>query len=125
MATILMLAAIGASTVVMLRSVDNLKETLMSQLDDLRSAIAQVGTDLGEAVERVNSKIAELGEPDADLSAEIEALRSVSAQLDDLGAGEEPAEVVPGSVEPSVPNEDPGDVTTPVDPEAPTTEGTV
>lgn len=66
----------------------------MGQVDDLRAAIAQVATDLQEATDRVLAKIAELGEPDADLSAEITNLGDISARLDGLVAGEVPPEPV-------------------------------
>ena len=62
------------------------QEQMMGQFDDLRTAIGQLGTDLSEAVSRVETKIAALGDPDPDLSADIEALRAASAQLDALAA---------------------------------------
>lgn len=67
----------------------------MAQVDDLRAAIAQVATDLQEATDRVLAKIAELGEPDADLSAEISNLGDISTRLDGLVAGEIPPPAPP------------------------------
>lgn len=58
----------------------------MSQVDDLRAGIAQVRVDLSEAVDRVMAKIAELGDVDPDLSADIAALGEIGASLDALVA---------------------------------------
>lgn len=64
-------------------------EELMSQIQDLRDSLAQLGTDLSEqnvalseAMARVEAKILELGEPDADLTADIQAVRDASAGID-------------------------------------------
>jgi ABC-type transporter Mla subunit MlaD len=69
-----------------------LRRFIVAQIDDLRAAIGQLGVDLGEAIARVEAKIAELGEPDADITADIQKIRDVSAALDDLVASPAPPE---------------------------------
>jgi hypothetical protein len=92
------------------------RKAIMGQYEDLKATIAQVGVDLGEAVGRVEAKIASLGDPDPDLTADIEALRSVSTQLDALAADPAPTpptpEPVPPAPAPPVPDADGGDGTT-------------
>jgi hypothetical protein len=72
------------------------QEDLMSQVSDLRAAIAQMGTDLGEAITRVEAKIANLGEVDPDLTADIASMREASMKLDALAA--DPAAPEPAPV---------------------------
>lgn len=73
----------------------------MSQTSDLKEAVSQLGVDLGEAISRVEAKIVELGLPDPDLSADIAAIKNVSAALDGLVAAPAPAPAPePAPVEP-------------------------
>jgi hypothetical protein len=102
LATAFIVVAILVAMFVILVHLDDLQERFMTQIDDLRAAIAQVGTDLGEAIARVDAKVSSLGEPDPDLTADIDALKAVSASLDNLVA-ESPAEPpAEGPVEPPV-----------------------
>lgn len=73
---------------------DQMEDRLMAQIDELRTAIEQVGTNLSAAVTRVEEKIAELGEPDPDLTADIARLQDIGSQLEDL-ADEDTPDVVP------------------------------
>lgn len=73
---------------------DDLEDNLMAAIDDLRAAIEQVGSNLAAAVARVEAKIAELGEPDPDLSADIARLQDIGGQLNDLADDSTP-DVVP------------------------------
>lgn len=79
---------------------------IMAQIDELRSAIAQLGTNLGDAVARVEAKIASLGDPDPDLSADIANLQMMSSQLDDLADDSTPDVVPPPIDDPSEPTPD-------------------
>ena len=81
------------------QSIINYLESIVGQTEDLRAAVAQVGVDLGEAVARVEAKIVALGEPDADLSADIAKLKEFSATLDSI-ATEAPETDEPPPVEP-------------------------
>ncbi len=74
---------------------DQMEDRLMAQIDDLRAAIEQVGTNLAAAVGRVEEKIAELGEPDPDLTADIARLQDIGAQLEDLADEDTPDEMPP------------------------------
>lgn len=85
----------------------------MAQIDDLRAAIAQVGTDIAEAVDRIQARLAALGEPDPDLSADIARLGELSSQIDALGA-EAGTGTEPGT-EPADPNAPHPDQTLPGD----------
>ena len=95
-------------------AINALQETFMAQIDDLRAAIAQVGVDLGEAIARVEARVAALGDPDPDLTADIAALQDVSARLDGLQAS--PAEPEPTEPGPN-PNPNPVEPTEPTEPE--------
>ena len=96
-ATILVLIVVGAVVLaVMLTRLTNLRRSLMGQFEDLQAAVGQLGTDLNEAVARVEAKIAELGEPDPDLSAQLSAIRDASTRLDALAAEPPPPQPEPG-----------------------------
>lgn len=99
--------------------IDQLEENLVAKIDDLRTAIEQVGTNLAAAVTRVEAKIAELGEPDPDLTADIARLQDIGTQLNDLADDSTPDVVPPpdDGGDGTVPGDDgtvPGDGTTPV-----------
>lgn len=81
------------ATVVITCMLTDIKEALVAQTEDLRAAIGdladhqrQLGVDLGEAVDRVEAKLAALGEPDPDLTADIASIRGVSDQLADASS---------------------------------------
>jgi outer membrane murein-binding lipoprotein Lpp len=106
--TLLLLVLALAGEALILCITNNMKGRLVSQVDDLRSAVAQLGVDLGEAVARVEAKVAELGDPDPDLTADIAAIRDASARLDALVAS------------PVEPEPDPDTPVDPTEPETPT-----
>ncbi len=77
--------------VAVLAQLFHLERKSMGQTEDLKTAVAQLGVDFTEALARVEAKVAELGEPDPDLSADIAKLKEISVGLDALVA----APVVP------------------------------
>lgn len=75
--------------------IDAMEEMLVAKIDDLRAAIAQVGANLTAAVARVEAKMAELGEPDPDMTGDIAKLQDISTQLENLADDTTPDEVPP------------------------------
>ena len=95
--TILVSIAVGAVVLsVLLTRLTNLRRSLMGQFEDLQAAVGQLGVDLNVAVARVEAMIAELGEPDPDLSAQLAAIRDASERLDALAAEPPPPQPEPG-----------------------------
>lgn len=74
----------------------------MGQVDDLRSAIEENAGAAADAVSRVEAKLAELGEPDADLTADIQTIKDATAQIRSIAD--------PATPDPGDPEFDPGPV---------------